>query len=271
MLVFTDLGLKKDAKIGDRMICVSVVIFKQVRYKQFVRPWERMLKAWNATAFHATDFYNGAGEFKRKGDAKREALFADDSKRIPTMIGKTIRRAILVAFNPEEYRERAPTNWINLFGNSVHSMAIQIALLEIGWWAEEKCPSERFTYFMESGDADEGKVAATVSGMRNDPATSKVIRVQAFNTTGKGAERGLEAADFFAWQWNKYFIDRVRTGRPDDPRKDFAAVVEASRNQVSEYRLTEDNLKLFFASVPPEVLRRSGDDRRQRGECESTS
>ena len=105
MLVFTDLGLKKDAKIGDRMICVSVVIFKQVRYKQFVRPWERMLKAWNATAFHATDFYNGAGEFKRKGDAKREALFADDSKRIPTMIGKTIRRAILVAFL-DDYRKR---------------------------------------------------------------------------------------------------------------------------------------------------------------------
>jgi hypothetical protein len=64
------------------VVRVASVIVKPTPYKQFIRTWNRMLKAWNAYAFHATDFYNRAGEFKRD-TPKLRRLFEDDSKKIP--------------------------------------------------------------------------------------------------------------------------------------------------------------------------------------------
>lgn len=59
-----------------------------------------MLKAWGATAFHATDFYSGAKEFKRN-TVERKRLFEEDSKRIPRMIGACVQRILIVSFKPD--------------------------------------------------------------------------------------------------------------------------------------------------------------------------
>src|SRR5260370_33029782 len=83
--VFLDRGAKRDST--DEIIAVAATVFKPLRYKQFVRPWNRMLRGWGASAFHATDFYNGAGEFKRDSQRKRESL-EKDSKIIPKLVGK---------------------------------------------------------------------------------------------------------------------------------------------------------------------------------------
>jgi hypothetical protein len=66
-----------------------------------------MLKDWQASAFHATDFYNGAVEFERNTPARRK-LFDEDSKRIPGMITDHIQHILLVSFRPREFLEVAP-------------------------------------------------------------------------------------------------------------------------------------------------------------------
>jgi hypothetical protein len=249
--VFLDLGAKED--MTDGVMCVAAVVFKPIPYKQFVRPWNRMLRGWGASAFHATDFYNGAPEFQRDSP---EALrrFEQDVKRIPNMVGANVQRILAVSFRPEEYMQVASPQWIKKFGTSLHSLAVQVCLLEMGWWAEAHCPSESFAYFMESGDSDEGKVVETVDGMKNDRKTAAVIRVKSFFSVDKGTDRGLEAADLMAWHWNKYYMDRMRVGQEANPRKDFAALVSASKNQVYTIFLTGENLKYFFSRVPKEVL-----------------
>jgi hypothetical protein len=88
---------------------------------------------------------------------------------------------------------------------------------------------------MESGDEDAGAVVQTVEGMTADKKTAAVIRLRKFTTADKGTARGLEAADFVAWHWNKYYWDKVRSGRHDNPRKDFAALVAASKNKYIQY------------------------------------
>jgi hypothetical protein len=84
--VYLDRGAKSDS--SDSVVSVASAIFKPVAYKQFVRPWNRMLRGWRASAFHATDFYNGAGEFKRDTPAKLERHITD-SKLLPRIIGET--------------------------------------------------------------------------------------------------------------------------------------------------------------------------------------
>jgi hypothetical protein len=251
--VSLDRGLKQDSTDG--VISVAAVMFKPIRYKQFVRPWNRMLKPWGATAFHSTDFYNGAEEFKRD-TPERCDLFDQDSKRIPGMISDHIHNILLVSFRPEEFNNVASPVWKEKFGTSVHSHAVQLLLISNGWWRMERCPHERFAYFMETGDTDEGEVVKTVERMRNDreTGTGDVIGVSSFTPIDKGKARGLEAADFAAWHWNKWYMDKLRKGNGLNPRKDFFAFAEATAGKFRTIFATGDKLKYFFSLVPPSAL-----------------
>jgi len=250
---YLDRGAKANA--SDGVMSVASVIFKPTAYKQFVRPWNRMLKTWGASAFHATHFYNGAQEFKRNTPA-RKRLFEKDSRTIPHMIGQRVKRILIVSFRPQEFNQVAPPGWKERFGTSVHSNAVQLCLLSNGLWRDENCRSESFAYFMESGDPDESEVVTTVSRMRNDDATGtgKFIKVSSFTTINKGVARGLEAADFVAWQWNKHYMDKIRTGNERNPRKDFAALDYAVGGKMDYIFATGDLLKYFFSIAPIEKV-----------------
>lgn len=250
---YVDLGQKADST--DDVMCVGCVIFKPTPYKQFIRPWKRMLKAWGASAFHATDFYNGAEEFKRD-TPERCKLFEEDSKLIPSMIGSHVERVLLVSFRPQEYFQLAPPGWVERFGSSVHSVAMQLCLISNGWWRYERCRHERFAYFMETGDPDEIEVLKTVTRMRHDKenGSAEIIKVSSFTPVEKGLAKGLEAADFAAWHWNKYYMDKVRNGKPMEPRKDFRAFANIVDEKLDFMFTTGEILKYLFSRVPQSVL-----------------
>lgn len=251
---YLDLGKKKDATDG--IVCVASVVFKPTRYKQFVRPWNRMVRAWGATAFHATDFYNGGGEFKRD-TPYRKTMFEKDSQTIPVVIGSKLQDMLLVSFRPDEYTKNAPPGWKEQFGTSIHSIAVQLCLIANGWWRYYKYRNDKFAYFMETGDTDQGEVTKTVERMRADTktGTGHLIGVASFTPVDKGMARGLEAADFAAWHWNKYYMDKLRFGKKDEPRKDFEALVNSAKPDSVHYIFASgEKLKYFFNLVPPEIL-----------------
>ena len=241
---YLDLGEKGDATDG--VMCVASVTFKPIPYKQFVRPWNRMLKAWGASAFHATDFYPGGQEFIRD-TPERKHLFEEDSKRIPRMIAEYVQHIELISFRPQEFLETAPQEWKDRFGVNIHSHAVQLCLFSNGWWRYDKCRQESFAYFMESGDTDEGRVLKDVERMKADPETSKVIKVGSFTSIDKGMARGLEAADFAAWHWNKYYMDKVRNGKEMEPRKDFQVFANIAQDKLKYIFATGEKLKYLFS------------------------
>jgi len=95
MKVYMDRGAREDSPDG--VMCVAATVFKPTPYKQFVRHWNRMLRGWHASAFHATDFYPGAGAFKRRTDQAKER-YERDSKAIPSLIGEYTEQIIGVSF-----------------------------------------------------------------------------------------------------------------------------------------------------------------------------
>jgi hypothetical protein len=254
--VYLDRAYKRDP--NDDVMCVALVVYKPAQYKQFVKIWNPMLKEWNADNFHATDFYGGWGEFKRNTE-ERQNHFLNDSKRIPRMIGKYVERVLVVSFKPTEFERVVPPLWKKTIGTSTHSQAVQLALISNGWWREDHYPKESFAYFMESGDEDEGEVVKTVELMRNDKryGTGKVISVSSFTTVCKKEKvRGLEAADFVAWHWNKFYMDKVRIGDEETPRKDFAAFISVQKQDAVEFIFpTEERLKFYFSRIPEQILR----------------
>ena len=221
--VYLDRGAKSDA--DDGVISVAATVFKPLGYKRFIRPWNRMLRGWGASAFHATDFYPGAQEFKRDTSSKKER-FERDFKLIPKLIRENTARILVVSTRPAEFIREAPENWKATFGTNVHAIGVQILLIAMGWWAEECHFNERFAYVRESGDEDDAQVASSVRSMRTGhPDTARLIRVASFAHVEKGIARGTEAADCVAWYWNKWYMDKARKGTPEHPRKDFAALV----------------------------------------------
>jgi hypothetical protein len=54
--------------------------------------------------------------------------------------------------------------------------------------------------------------------------------------------------------WNKYYMDKIREGKEDEPRKDFAAFIETSQEKVDSIFLSGANLEYFLSLVPKEVL-----------------
>ena len=192
-----DRGQKSDEE--DEILTVASVIYDPDPYKRFRQVWERMLKPWGASAFHATDFYPGAGEFGRD-TPERQKLYDQDSRRIPIMVGKYAKRIVFVSFRPEEFNLTAPPYWKEYFGNSIHSQAVQLLLIANGWWRYTRCRQKTFAYFMESGDEDQGQILQTVERMRHDKenGTGAVIGVSSFTPVDKKtvSARGLEAADF---------------------------------------------------------------------------
>jgi len=211
-----------------------------------------MVRGWGASAFHATDFYNGAQEFKRDTPSKRER-FDRDSKSVPKLVGENVEHILVVAARPDEFLREASQRWKEAFGTNIHSIGVQMILIAMGWWAEENHFNERFAYFRESGDEDDAEVAATVERMREGHAdTARMIRISSFAHVEKGMAKGTEASDFVAWHWNKWYMDKVRRGEAQNPRKDLAALAEFAKGKFKYIFLSGDNLKFFFSLKPRE-------------------
>jgi len=248
--VYLDRGYKEDGT--DAVVAVAAVVFRPVAYKQFVRPWNRLLRGWTASAFHSTDFYPGAQEFKRGTQAKKDR-FDRDSKIVPRLIRENTKYILVVAARPQEFLKEAPDSWKNTFGTNIHAIGIQTLLITMGWWAEDNCYNEKFAYFRESGDKDDGEVARSVEAMRTGhPDTARLIRISSFAHVQKGIERGTEAADCVAWHWNKWYMDKARRGKEQEPRKDFAELVGSQKDKFGYIFLTGDRLKFFFTLKPRE-------------------
>ena len=241
--VFLDRGEKRAP--DDDVMSVVATVFRRTRYKQFLRPWNRMLKRWRVDAFHATDFYNGAKPFERKTPAANKR-FEQDCKQIPALIGMNAERIVTVAFRPNEFIAKASPWWKQNFGTNMHIMAVQICLLMNGLWIERENPTEQFAYICESGELYEGTLVDTINRLKNS-GYSSLIRTSSFTLANKGVAHGLEASDFVAWHWNKFYLDRLRKGL--EPRRDFRAFVEIAhqRNIVELAFLTGDKLSRFFS------------------------
>jgi hypothetical protein len=244
---YLDRAAKKGAK--DEVMCVACVMFKPVAYSQFLRSWNRMLGEWGASYFHAKEFFPGTGQFRRD-TPQRQQLFEKHSRQIPEIISRSIARIMVVSFRPQEFLAVASPEWKKQIGTCLHSQATQICLLINGdWLMEDNLKGESFAYFMESGDEDEAEVLRAVQAMRAHEKTARHINAKSFTTVDKGQARGLEAADYVAWQWNKYYIESDSwTDRSRWVRKDFLSLIDGpARSKCKLIFGTGDDLKYYFS------------------------
>jgi hypothetical protein len=249
--VYLDRGARLEA---GRVMCVAAALFQPFDYDRFLQLWQSLLDDWGATAFHATDFYPGAREFKRKRadgsfDPQRVAQFERDSRRIIEIVGTYVHQLFVVTFREDEYEAVAPKAWRDRFGG-VHRIAAQLMAGSVGHWANREKYDGKIAYFYETGDPDEASVAGALRGLYDRPDQRKHTRM-ASPPVGveKGNAHGLEVADFLAWHWNKYVVDSLPPTRTRPMRRDIHALMDllSSKGKRIDVRtLTGKPLEVFL-------------------------
>src|SRR5262245_43417020 len=151
--VYLDRAARKD---GYGTVAIAGALFWPFSYDQFLHVWEPFLKEWEASAFHATDFYPGARDFRRKRpdgtpDPERMSWFERDTRRIPGLIEPYVRKLFLVAFSRDEYEAVAPLTWRQKYG-PVNFVAAQMMAQSIGHWANDVNHDGEIVYLYENGN-----------------------------------------------------------------------------------------------------------------------
>jgi hypothetical protein len=245
---YMDRGAKPQAQ---GIMCVATVIFAPPAYKKFCREWRKFLRSWGVDAFHATDFYPGGGDFWRKlrdgtMHPERMARFQADSRRIPGLIGDAIRQCFVTSFRQREFESVAPPGWRDHFG-SINGVAAQVTAAAIGHWSNRVRFGGKVAYIIEDGD-DGIEMETSLRRLYDHPARRDHSRMAAPPVrVPKGNAKGLEASDFLAWHWNKFYVDSVAAMNPRKVRNDFAAFVKFRPERVQINFFTGEHLERFLA------------------------
>lgn len=225
---YLDRGARTEA---GRVMCVGAALFESFHYDRFLHEWQPILTEWGATAFHATDFYPGGGEFKRTRpdgtiDPALKARHDRQSREIPVIVGTHVHQLFVITFHEDEYEAIAPKAWRDRFGN-VHRIAAQLMAGSIGHWANREPYDGEIAYFYETGDEDEAAVDDALRGLYKRPDQRAHTRMASTPIgVDKGKARGLEVADFLAWQWNKYVAESMPPNRKRPIRKDIQLLMD---------------------------------------------
>jgi hypothetical protein len=229
---YLDRGARPDS---EGVMCIAAAVFKPNRYKPFVRRWNALLEDLGVPYLHATDFYNRAGIYalvpRTKMDAARLA--------IPRLIDTHVYRIVSVSFRQEEFERIAPKLWRERFG-SLNVVAVQVCLDAVGHLMNTLNQHGRIVYVLETG---EEYADGPMTVMK--PERRAFTRYHSHTYAVKGAARGLEVADCFAWHWNKFYGETL-----DKPiravRKDLLAMIERNPEKYKVYLFTGERLDRFL-------------------------
>jgi hypothetical protein len=234
---------------------LAAALFWPFHYERFVHDWERFLEGWGAKAFHAKEFYPGAGPFwwKRQDgtvEVERRERHRHDSKRIPDMIAPHVRQLFVVSFREDEYEAVAPLAWRRRYGG-VHRVAAQMMAQSVGFWARRVRHEGEISYICESGDGVDRQVHNGLRAVYRQPRARQHARMASSPVeVKKGDARGLEVADFVAWHWNKYVAETVFATSARRPvRKDIERLLELLHlkgEQIDIRFFTRDRLQAFL-------------------------
>ena len=230
---------------------MAACLFKPPKYKQFVRRWEQMLKGilpGGALFFHATEFFPGGGIFKDVPRAKRDAIAAT----LPDLLDEFLHQVIAASFKEDEFIREAPPLWKKRFG-SLTGVAVQMCAGGIGHWANERSNNGPIAYVFESGEADEAEAGTAFTNISRSPKIKAHSRYRSHTFTAKGLARGLEAADYFAWHWNKFDAETLSRSVGDPSRratrKDFHSLVMRNPEKYRVFTFTGPELHVFLTAM----------------------
>lgn len=223
---------------AERAMCVACCIFKRSGYGDFVRKWRKLHRPLKVSAFHATDFYTRGGDYRGVDQAK----WREVGRCMPHVINGQVLQVLAISFREDEFWRIAGDEWRSAYGDSLYSAAVQLCVGATGYWCDRRQFTGRVRYFLESGEEDQAAADAALRSIARNPRLGPHARYLSHAFINKGDAPGLEAADYFAWHWNKYHADTLYKYERR-MRADFRQLVMADPDKYAVYHYTDDVLR----------------------------
>jgi hypothetical protein len=232
LTAFMDRGAREDA---EGAMCLAACLFKRTPYQEFERRWRTLHRPLGVDVFHACDFYPGGGAYRKVDRARKEQI----ARQIPDLLNATLHQVVAVTFRKDEFWRVAGDRWRARYGPSLYSAAVQLCLGCISRWADERRYTGTIAYKIEAGEEDQAYAEAALVQMRASDGLRAGARYHSHEFLKKTEAVGLQAADCFAWHWNKYYAETLFVAKRP-PRGDFAALVLADTKRYRVHKFTDD-------------------------------
>ncbi len=217
---------------GSRVMCVSGYVFASSQAKKFTREWNKFLAANDIEYFRMSQCAGGHGPFKKFSTKQRESLV----KQAVEIIVSRISAGFVCSISEEDYLSVVSKGWLKKYG-SAYTILLQWCLASVGYWLDKGSYSGPVAYFFESGHRNQGEA--------NKKKVSEQYRYCSHTFAGKRLAVPLQAADFLAWEWCKFwretYLDKARY-----PRLSFARVILAKQTYHETKHLDRRILRRFI-------------------------
>jgi hypothetical protein len=98
---------------------------------------------------------------------------------------------------------------------------------------------------LEEGGKDEREAIQVFREVDANPDWARRVRLGSYDLAAKGTDRGLEAADCFAWHWTKCAAESLYT-QERKPREDLKALVLDTPHKYRVQKIDGRNLERFI-------------------------
>ena len=182
---------------------VAGYLFDAAQARKFRREWNEVFGKFKG-GLHTTDFFALGGEYKKAG------LSRDDRDEMVKQAIAIIRNRMIcgvaVSCWVQDVENHSP-KWIKGF-KSPYSICSHLAMSSMAIWAvKNKCEKSGIAYTFEAGDRYANEANYMMSNAATHPEVQYGYQYRSHHFLPKGELEAvpIQAADFLAWEWSKYF------------------------------------------------------------------
>jgi len=207
------------------------------------------------------DFVARRGAFENVPQWQRDSLV----RAIAALINHRIAFGVVISCRIPEVHAVAP-RWIEGFGHA-YPVLCHLAMGAVGNWAREHTRHERsldsVAYIFEAGHGAQCEAQRFMSRIAQDPGAAELYDYYRYGSHAfqpKPSLAALQAADFFAWEWAKFYDETVEQGlRP--MRGSLLALLKRRPHRFQATHITGEPLRRYmdqFRKLGLAQLRESG-------------
>jgi hypothetical protein len=244
------------------IFCVAGFVFTPAAASKFNQEWRGLMgdARW---PFHMVDFVAGRGAFSGITHRERAQLI----RAVVALINHRFAFGVAVSCRLAEVHSVAP-RWIEGFGHA-YPVLCHLAMGSVGDWTRQNSrhgrPPDGVRYIFEAGHGAQDEAQRFISRIADDPdpGAAELRAYYSYESHGfqpKPALGALQAADFFAWEWAKFYDETVEQDlRP--MRGSLLALLKKKSHRFQATHITGEPLRRYmeqFRQLGLAQLRESG-------------
>jgi hypothetical protein len=207
---------------------IAGYLFDSYQARKFRRDWDQVFGPYGG--LHMTNLAALQGAYR---DRVTRPQSHDMCRAAVEMIRERMTCGVVVSCWVQDIHTHSP-RWIRGFGHP-YAVCCHLAMATMGTWARENNYRTGIAYLFENGDEYASEASVIMQNAASHPIVQEQYQYRSHGFVGKQDALAcpIQAADFLAWEWGKFF-DETAVVRKRPMRKSLAYLLNG---QMDRYML----------------------------------